>query len=68
MTYKRPPRPKNAYESGKASLTHSWIAERSDDWLHAQLRLTNRLGQSEYARGRLDAIKAELARRGDKSR
>ena len=68
MTYKRPPRPRNAYESGRASLTHSWIAERSTEWLHQQLRLTNRLGDSEYARGRLDAIKDELKRRGEQDR
>ena len=67
MTYKRPPRPKNAYESGKASLTHSWIAERSDEWLNGQLQLTGKLARtSEYHRGRLAAITEELRRRGEK--
>jgi hypothetical protein len=64
MTYKRPARPKSAYESGKASLAHSWIAERSDEWLNGQLQLTSKLAvANQYQAGRLAAIREELSRR-----
>jgi len=69
MAYKRPPRPKSAYDSGRASLTASWMQTRTDAWLNGHLQLTAKLAvSSEYHRGRLDAIRAELRKRGDTNR
>jgi hypothetical protein len=68
MTYTRPRRPKSAYESGKASLTYSWMENRTTEKLHELLRLTNRLIPSssnpDWHRGRRAALVAELTRRG----
>jgi hypothetical protein len=65
MTYPRKAKPRNAYESGRASLSLTWIAERPLEWLNGQLQLTGKLAQSsDFHRGRLDIIRAELKRRG----
>jgi hypothetical protein len=72
VTYKRPARPKSAYESGQLSLSHSWMSTKDTKKLHELLRLTNRLIPSssnpDWHRGRRAALVAELAKRGEPTR
>jgi hypothetical protein len=64
VTYKRPPRPTNAYDAGKHAVSGLWGTDRPTAWLHAQLRQIGRLPPTEYQRGRRDAILDELRKRG----
>jgi hypothetical protein len=64
MTYKPKARPKSAYDAGRAAVAGPWGETRPTPALHAQLRLINRLGLTDFQRGRRDAILDELKRRG----